>query len=121
LDQTERITQLMRPLRVSRVCVTVFLLIVAIGIVLHTAPFKNIRDDNAGAGTGSESSAGRAPTDFQLDRDPTILECAGTSSTAVTAPPVAFVHVAQDKLSSFASAVEFPHLDLSQRQHALRI
>jgi hypothetical protein len=111
----------MRALRVNRICITVLLLIVTFSSLLHAAPVKNLNGENAGAATGSESSAGNAPTDLQMDRDTTALARPGTLSPAAGVSPFSFGHLIQVRVSGFAATNEVHHSDLPQRQHALRI
>ena len=112
--------ELMR-LRLYSSWITVLLLIVTFSSVLHATPFKNINRESAGAATGSESSTGRAPTVFQLDREATVLERLEMPSSAAPISSVTFSNISQDYVTNFAATVECHRLDLLQRQHTLRI
>ena len=111
----------MRLLRIYSRWITVLLLIVTFGSVLHAPPFKNINHESAGAAHGSESSTGRPPTVFQLDREAIVLERLEMPSSSAPISSVTFSNIFQDNVTNFAASVECHCLDLLQRQHTLRI
>src|SRR5437879_6049917 len=111
----------MRLLRVYSSWITVLLLIVTFSSLLHATPSKNINRESAGAATGPESSTGRAPTPFQLDRETIVLERVEMPSSAAPISSVTLSNISQDNVTNFAATNEVHHSDLPQRQHALRI